>query len=346
MIAAMKRRYPLSTWISEIFFEDNARFSRRVPRIRGMLIKAAKSIPHALVMAFSNFASTYPARRYDAQPQPHTPEIIDLTITEWPRHEDGRERGLPHSDSVVQSIDAGMSLAGVADLVFCMREIHRVCTAGATVRIRLAGERVLEADPTARRVVARASLAFFTRDRVDPDLALKADRLGVRGLFEIAGERDTEITLKAIKSGSPPRPLRIDIGSGTAVKDGYTGVDILALPGVDVVRDVERHGLPFSDSTITHVYTAHFLEHIRDLVFVMNEIHRVCCHDAIVEISVPSLIGPFAAADPTHVRLFNARTFSYFEAGGDEYAAITKGFEIIEQHVGLSIEVTLRVIKT
>src|SRR4029079_9092635 len=127
-------------------------------------------------------------------------------------------------------------------------------------------------------------------------------------------------------------------------------------PGVDVVRDIERHGLPFSDSTVTHVWSSHFLEHVHNLVFVMNEIHRVCCDDALVELSVPTLLGPWAAADPTHVRLFNARTFQYFEKDGvapnvhegsptHDYANIVQGFEILEQRVSTSLDVKLRVIK-
>lgn len=77
----------------------------------------------------------------------------------------------------------------------------------------------------------------------------------------------------------------------------------------------------------------------------MNEIHRVCCNGAIVDLNVPSLLGPYAAADPTHARLFNARTFSYFEPGKGQYAGIAKGFEIIEQQVGFSIVARLRVVK-
>src|SRR4029079_7191486 len=124
-------------------------------------------------------------------------------------------------------------------------------------------------------------------------------------------------------------------------------------PGVDVVRDIERHGLPFSDSTVTHVWSSHFLEHVHNLVFVMNEIHRVCCNDALVEIEVPTLLGPWAAADPTHVRLFNARSFKYFEEQGIEvngasetggpqaYAEIIPGFEILEQRLSFTLYVAL-----
>lgn len=335
-----RRKPPLSAWLSEIFFEDNARFRRRSSRF-AVLTKALKSVPQAVLLAFSNFAAAYPPKGMTPAPQPLQPQTVDLRLEEWPRRSDGNERGLPYSDSVARSIDIGMALGSVRDLVFCMRELHRVAVDGAEIKVTFVDPGMLAADPTLVRPITAETLGFFSGAPAGPMLAAKAERAGVSKLFSMSGHG----VLRARKSNRPARPAQIDIGSGSSVRAGFTGVDIMALPGVEIVRDVSRHGLPFSDSTIARVYTAHFLEHVDDLIFVMNDIHRVCCHDAIVEVVVPTLIGPYAAADPTHVRLFNARTFSYFEPGKEGYAGIDKGFEILEQKVGLSIEATLRVIK-
>lgn len=336
----MEREKPsIRAWLSEIFFEDNAQFQRRGSRL-AIFAKALKSLPQALLVGFSNFGAAYPSKPVTEPAERVEPAMIDLTLDDWPRHADGSERGLPYSDSVARSIDTRRSLASVHDLVFCMRELHRVAVDGATVKCETLALESVALDPTVTRPITRETLAFFAGASADPALASKARRLGLASLFSLEGD-----TLRARKSDAPIRPERIDIGCGSSPRAGFTGIDIVPLPGVEIVRDVSRHGLPFSDSTMKRVYSAHFLEHVPDLVFVMNEIHRVCCHDAIVEIVVPTLIGPYAAGDPTHTRLFNARTFSYFEAGKDAYAGIAKGFEIVEQKVGLSIEVTLRVIK-
>lgn len=335
-----RRKPPLSAWLAEIFFEDNERFRRRSSRL-SLFVKAVKSIPHAAVLTFSNFASSYPPKSIASTPVPRQPQRVDLRLDDWPRLAGGSERGLPYSDSVAQSIDAGTTLGSVDDLLFCMRELHRVAIAGAEVKVALIDPAQLAADPTLVRLITSDTLGFFAGRSRDASLAAKAERAGVADLFSLSGGG----ILRAHKDGDPARPTQIDIGSGSDVRPGFAGVDIAALPGVEIVRDVSRHGLPFSDSSIARVYSAHFLEHVPDLVFVMNEIHRVCCHDAIVEVVVPTLIGPYAAADPTHTRMFNARTFSYFEPGRADYAGIEKGFEILEQKVGLSIEATLRVIK-
>ncbi|HEX9129664.1 MAG TPA: methyltransferase domain-containing protein [Gemmatimonadaceae bacterium] len=338
----MASNHPLSAWLAEIFFEDNARFGRRSPRLLGMLRKVAATAPAAAALLFCNFTSTYPRSKAASAPQPDSPaEGLDLTLTEWPRSAmDGHERGLPYSDSVAQTVRLGDALASVNDLLFAMRELHRVCANGAEVHVTPTDTIALASDPTLVRPVTGDTLAFFTAAAPE-----KARRLGVSGLFAIESKEAAGMVLRIVKSAAPTRPLKIDIGCGSSPKPGYSGIDFLDLPGVDIVRDVEKHGLPFSDSTISNVYTAHFLEHVHDLVFVMNEIHRVCCHDGIVDISVPTLLGPYAAADPTHVHFFNARTFSYFEAGSEPYAGITKGFEILEQSVGFSLNVKLRVVK-
>ena len=333
------KQHPLSAWIDETFYEDNPFLRRRSSRVLGLLRKTLMAVPQAIAFAFTNFAAAYPRASSPHPPVPVAHTTADLVLDHWPRHpETGAERGLPYSDSSAQRIDVGEALNSVADLVFAMKEIHRVCVPGGQVVVATE-PRDIAADPTILRTVTRDTLTFFT-DSEHP-LRARAERVSAAGLFRI----ESASTLRAIKQETPRVPTRIDIGSGTKLRPGYDGIDLVALPGVTIVRDVDRHGLPFSDSSISHVYTAHFLEHTSHLVFVMNEIHRVCCHNAIVEISVPSLLGPYAAADPTHRRLFNARTFSYFEADGQEYAGITKGFQILELSSGFSVVTRLRVMK-
>jgi SAM-dependent methyltransferase len=104
----------------------------------------------------------------------------------------------------------------------------------------------------------------------------------------------------------------IDIGSGGHKQIPWaTGVDRRPLPGVDLVADLEA-GIPFQNDEIDHVYAVHFLEHVRDLVSLMNEIHRCLKRSGVLHIMVPNCESPNAIADPTHVRLFNDRTFRYF----------------------------------
>ena len=77
--------------------------------------------------------------------------------------------------------------------------------------------------------------------------------------------------------------LLLDIGCGTNKKQGYIGIDRIKLSGVDVVCDIEE-GLPFKDNTVDGIRVIQVLEHVRDLIFVLEEFWRVCKEGAEIGI--------------------------------------------------------------
>ena len=75
-----------------------------------------------------------------------------------------------------------------------------------------------------------------------------------------------------------PKAVKIDLGCGNRKRNNFPdfiGVDAYPYSGVDIVRDVEKQGLPFGDCTVDFIYASHFMEHINNLIFVMEEIWRV-----------------------------------------------------------------------
>ena len=104
---------------------------------------------------------------------------------------------------------------------------------------------------------------------------------------------------------------RLEIGCGVVEKpeDDVLYLDMKPFPGVHVVRDIER-GLPFGDMVFREVKAHHVLEHVHDLIFVMNEIHRVMEVGGILDVEVP--YGCNAMIDPTHVRFFDMYGFNFF----------------------------------
>ena len=77
--------------------------------------------------------------------------------------------------------------------------------------------------------------------------------------------------------------LRIDLGCGSIKKEGTLGLDILAVPGVDYVLDIEKQPLPFEDRSVEYVYSSHFLEHTANFGDVFVQISRVCADGAQLE---------------------------------------------------------------
>jgi ubiquinone/menaquinone biosynthesis C-methylase UbiE len=116
---------------------------------------------------------------------------------------------------------------------------------------------------------------------------------------------------------------RLNLGCGTDVREGWINLDSSKLPGVDVVANLDDCGrtpLPFPDNSIDEFYCSHVLEHLRDALGFMQELHRVATPGATATIRVPYGSSDDADEDPTHVRRLFLYSFSYFSQRGYWYA--------------------------
>jgi len=109
----------------------------------------------------------------------------------------------------------------------------------------------------------------------------------------------------------PKNNLKIILGGGTHIQEGWINLDILNIPGVDIVCDL-NDGIPLADNSVIEVKARHILEHLDDTVKIMEEIWRVCKPDARIFIKSPYYTSIGAFKDPTHKRFFTERTFEYF----------------------------------
>jgi SAM-dependent methyltransferase len=111
-------------------------------------------------------------------------------------------------------------------------------------------------------------------------------------------------------------PLRLDIGCGKNKKAGFTGVDSLALDGVDVVADL-RQPWPFDDNSVEEANCSHFLEHLTNFdgkwerVHFFNELHRVLKPGAACALVIPHWASNRYYGDPTHKEPFSEMGFYY-----------------------------------
>jgi len=96
---------------------------------------------------------------------------------------------------------------------------------------------------------------------------------------------------------------------------GWVNVDATALPGVDVVADLEQcrtQRLPFEDDAVDELLLSHVLEHIDDTLGLMQELHRLARPGALVRIRSPYGGSDDADEDPTHRRRFFLNSFGYY----------------------------------
>lgn len=107
----------------------------------------------------------------------------------------------------------------------------------------------------------------------------------------------------------------LNIGCGHLNRSqGEIGFDLNPGCNPDVCGDCER--LPFKDNAFDGVVAVHVLEHIRNLVNVMDECYRVTAPGGRFNIRVPIFPSPGSIADPTHVRYFIPDSFDYFVREG------------------------------
>tara|TARA_Y100001973_G_C5207084_1_gene342314 strand:- start:363 stop:836 length:474 start_codon:yes stop_codon:yes gene_type:complete len=95
--------------------------------------------------------------------------------------------------------------------------------------------------------------------------------------------------------------LWLDIGCGPNKEQGCIGIDHYNFKNVDIVRCLTR-GLPFCDDLASGVKAKHILEHFdgENLIFIIEEIYRVCKDGSKVYVEVPAYDSPNCGKDFTH----------------------------------------------
>lgn len=107
--------------------------------------------------------------------------------------------------------------------------------------------------------------------------------------------------------------MKLDIGCGGSKREGFIGVDILKLDGVDIVHNLTSFPYPFEDNSVDEIWMDQVLEHLQNPMRVIEELHRICKHDAKITIGVPYFRSFYAVIDPTHVNFFGIWWFNYFD---------------------------------
>jgi len=111
--------------------------------------------------------------------------------------------------------------------------------------------------------------------------------------------------------------IQLDIGCGANKQPGFVGIDMLDLPGVDIVHDLEVFPWPLEDESVLRAVASHVLEHINPHkgVFInfMNEVWRVLKPNAQFAFVVPHASSHGYQQDPTHCNMINETTMHYFD---------------------------------
>ncbi len=116
-------------------------------------------------------------------------------------------------------------------------------------------------------------------------------------------------------SAPPARRTALEIGAGAVPHvPGAVRLDLAPACRPDVVADANRT-LPFRNDSFDIVGAYDVLEHVDDLVRVVEEVHRVLRPGGVLQVTTPHFSSANAYTDPTHRRALGLRSFDYFAPG-------------------------------
>jgi SAM-dependent methyltransferase len=112
------------------------------------------------------------------------------------------------------------------------------------------------------------------------------------------------------------RVLELGCGQKRLVPHSVT-IDINPNSRADIIHDLNRVPYPLESNAFDLVLAEHVLEHLDDVIRVVEEVHRVCRPGARVLIEVPHFSSSEFFTDPTHRHAFSTRSLDYFVPGTD-----------------------------
>lgn len=118
--------------------------------------------------------------------------------------------------------------------------------------------------------------------------------------------------------------IQLDIGCGASKNPGFVGMDIQALPGVDIIHDWNVHPWPLPDACVLRAVASHVVEHVPKvaldggktrfpLIEFFDEVWRVMKPGGEFAVAIPHGRSEGFLQDPTHASAINETMFAYFD---------------------------------
>lgn len=107
----------------------------------------------------------------------------------------------------------------------------------------------------------------------------------------------------------------LHIGPGKKALPGAVTIDVLSLPGVDIVHDLDTLPWPFEDNTFDLIFAHSVFEHLDKQIAIMEEIWRILKPQGRIVITVPHFRCTDAFTDSTHKHFFTTQSMDYYIEG-------------------------------
>jgi SAM-dependent methyltransferase len=129
----------------------------------------------------------------------------------------------------------------------------------------------------------------------------------------------------------------LDVGCGQNKFAGAIGIDSNPRSHADVIHDLGAFPYPFASDQFDEVICRHVIEHVPDVLGLINELHRITKSGGRLKIVTPHYSNPDWATDPTHRNHFNSYSFTCFVKDKTPFPFYTDAeLRPIKTHVSLA----------
>ena len=140
----------------------------------------------------------------------------------------------------------------------------------------------------------------------------------------------------------------LDLGCGNIKEKGSIGIDYRPCKAVDIVHDLNIYPWPIDSNSFDLVVCKHVIEHLDNIIKVVEETHRVLKDGGIIKIRTPHVSNIMSFRDPTHKWHFTSGSFDYFIKGLQEnqvpYTNIS--FKLLEKRLNFTNNIIRSIGKT
>jgi len=136
--------------------------------------------------------------------------------------------------------------------------------------------------------------------------------------------------------------IRLNLGCGVEIMDGWVNTDLHKLPGVDVAWDLDDHPWPWDDDAAEVIRAFDVYEHVNDPLGFMGEAWRVLAPNGLLVLHTSYWLNPNSYRDPTHKRFLTEESFDYWIPGtmlNQRYGlAYARGRHFAKEQIGFDNE--------
>lgn len=132
--------------------------------------------------------------------------------------------------------------------------------------------------------------------------------------------------------------MKINLGAGGDPKEGMINVDMLDLPGIDIIHNLMNFPYPFQTNSADYIGAVDLVEHLDNYIYgvevyqnasdgieyrltagqptviaFIEECHRILKPGGELFMQMPGWKSPLLWIDVTHVRGFDIQSFDFFD---------------------------------